>query len=252
MSVRVCTAILAASVLLLWATAGEAQVRRAPREPRGFVSIGGGVQADASRTDSFSFPLHAENGSGRAGYPGAGATLLDVSAGMRVWKRIGVGAAITRSASSADATVRADVPHPFFFDRPRPVEGRATDLSRDETGVHVQLYWEPRMTGRLRLRLFAGPSWVDARQDLVEGVDVDEVYPYDEATFRSARTGRVTGSGIGGHAGADVSWMLTRRIGAGAVVRYAAAGVDLNASGTRTVSSDGGGIQAAAGVRVVF
>ena len=252
MTERFSCGLLAASMLMLWATPGEAQVRRAPREPRGFVAVNGGVQGGASLTDTFTFEQYAEDGTVRAEYPGKTATLLDVSAGMRVWRRIGIGAGLTRTASSTDATVRADVPHPFFLDRPRTVEGRATDMSRGETGVHVQLYWEPRMTGRLRVRLFAGPSWIDVRQDLVDGVDVDEVYPYDETTFRGARTRQASASGPGGHAGADLSWMVTRRLGAGVLVRYTAASVDLNASAARAVSSDAGGIQAGAGVRLLF
>jgi hypothetical protein len=244
--------LLAASMIVLTAAPGEGQVRRAPREPRGFVSVHGGAQGVASWTDTFTFEQYAEDGIIRAEYPGGAATLLDVSAGMRVWRRMGIGASVTRTASSGDADVRADVPHPFFLDRPRVVEGQATDLSRDETGVHVQLYWEPRMTGKLRVRLFAGPSWIEVTQDLVDGVEVNEAYPYDESTFRSARTRRSSASGIGAHGGADVSWMLTRRVGAGVLLRYAAAGVDLNASGSRAVSTDGGGLQAGGGIRVSF
>lgn len=251
MSARPWTGLLAA-MMVLSATAVEGQVRRPPREPQGFVSVNGGVQGGASLTDTFTFEQYAEDGTVRAEYPGKAATMLDVSAGMRVWRRFGIGAGLTRTVSSADAAVRADVPHPFFLDRPRTVEGRATDLSRDETGVHVQLYWEPRMTGKLRVRLFAGPSWVDLQRDLVDGVDVDEVYPYDETTFRMARTRRASASGVGAHAGADLSWMVSRRIGAGVLLRYAAAGLDLNASASRAVSSDAGGVQAGAGLRVVF
>lgn len=244
--------LLAAAVVVLTAVPCQAQVRRAPREPRGFVAVSAGIQGAGSLTDTFSFEQYAEDGVVRAEYPGGTATLFDVSAGMRVWRRIGVGASVTRSAASIDAGVRAEVPHPFFLDRPRTVEGEAADLSRDETGVHVQLYWEPRMTGKLRVRLFAGPSWIDVRQDLVDGVDVNEVYPFDETTFRSARTRRSSASAMGAHAGGDVSWMVTRRVAAGVLLRYAGAGLDLNASGPRDVSIDGGGLQAAGGVRVSF
>lgn len=252
MTGRVCGALLAASMMMVWAAPGEAQVRRAPREPRGFVSVNGGIQGGASLADTFTVEQYAEDGSVRVEYPGRSATMLDVSAGLRVWQRVGIAAGLTRTTSSADAAVRADVPHPFFLDRARTVEGTATDLSRDETGVHVQLYWEPKIAGKLRVRFFAGPSWIDLTQDLVEGVEVNEVYPYDETTFRAARTRQASGSGVGVHGGADLSWMVTRRVGAGVLLRYAAASVDLNASPTRTVSSDAGGFQAGAGVRVLF
>jgi hypothetical protein len=46
--------------------------------------------------------------------------------------------------------------------------------------------------------------------------------------------------------------MVTRQVGAGVLVRYSHAGLDLNASASRTVSSDAGGFQAGIGVRAVF
>ena len=214
--------------------------------------MNGGVQTVGSMADRFTFEQHAEDGSIDAGYPGITAGLVDVSAGVRIWKRLGIGAGVTRAFASGEATVRAEVPHPFFIDQHRSVEGTATDMSRDETAVHVQVYWEPRMTGRLQFRLFAGPSFIDVQQELVDGVDVTESYPFDDAAFRNARVGGASGSGIGGHAGVDLSWMPARQFGAGVLLRYARAGVDLNAPASRTVSSDAGGFQAGIGMRVVF
>jgi hypothetical protein len=244
----------ALGVLLVVAIAAPAfaQARRPPREPRSFLSVNGGVQNIASMTDSFSFEQYAEDGTIRAEYPGHASLLLDVTAGVRIWKRAGIGGGVTRASGPRDVAVHAEVPHPFFIDQHRTVEGTATDLSRDETAVHVQLYWEPRLTGRMRVRLFAGPSFIDVTQDVVEGGNVTESYPFDDAAYGSARVGRASASGFGGHAGADLSWMLNRRIGAGVLVRYSRAGLDLNAPGSRTVSSDAGGFQAGIGVRAVF
>lgn len=247
--------LICAVVVLLSLTASApvfAQVRRPPPEPRSFVSVNGGVQTVASMTDRFTFEQYAEDGTLDVAYPGNTAGLVDVSGGVRIWKRVGVGAAFTRAFATGDATVQAEVPHPFFLDQHRSVEGTATDLSRDETAVHLQVYWEPRLTGRLRFRLFAGPSFIDVQQDLVEGVDVTESYPFDDAVYQNARVGRASASGIGGHAGMDLSWMLARQFGAGVLLRYARAGVDLNAPASRTVSSDAGGFQAGVGLRVVF
>ena len=244
----------ALGVLLVVAMAAPAfaQARRPPREPRSFLAVNGGVQSIASMTDSFTFEQYAEDGTIRAEYPGHTALLLDVSAGVRIWQRLGLAAGVTRASGSRDVAVNAEVPHPFFIDRHRPVEGTATDVSRDETAVHVQLYWEPRLSGRMRVRLFAGPSIIDVTQDVVDGVDVTENYPFDDAAFARARVGRASASGIGGHAGADLSWMVTRQLGAGVLLRYSRAGLDLNAPASRTVSSDAGGFQAGLGVRVMF
>ena len=57
------------------------------------------------------------------------------------------------------------------------------------------------------------------------------------------------GSAIGFNGAIDVSRMLGRRFALGGLVRYAGASVDLNAPGSRDVSTNGGGFQALAGVR---
>lgn len=89
-------------------------------------------------------------------------------------------------------------------------------------------------------------------QDLVREVTADETYPYDTATFRRATTGAADGSGIGFNGGADITWLFARRVGAGLLLRYTRASIELTASDGRTVSSDGGGLQAGAGLRFAF
>jgi hypothetical protein len=148
--------------------------------------------------------------------------------------------------------VRAEVPHPFFDDRHRTVDGEASDVSRRETAVHAQVYYEWRHRGSWRVRLFGGPSYVRIEQDLVTGVETQETFPFDTAEFRRATTGRANGSGIGVNAGLDVTRMFSRRAGFGGLVRYTAASIDLNAPGDRDVSTDGGGLTAGLGLRFAF
>ena len=106
--------------------------------------------------------------------------------------------------------------------------------------------------GRWQLRFFAGPSYISLEQDVVREVTANETFPYDTATFQRAVTGRATGSGLGFNTGADITWRFARRVGAGLLVRYARASVDLNGPDARTVSSDGGGLHAGAGIRFLF
>jgi hypothetical protein len=97
-----------------------------------------------------------------------------------------------------------------------------------------------------------GPSYVNVEQQLVTEVEARESFPFDTAEFGRARTVRATGSGIGFNAGVDLSRMLSRRAGLGATIRYAAASIDLDASGAHSISIDGGGLQATAGLRFLF
>ena len=243
------------------ATTAAAQTRPAtspPRPPRpfvehGFVSIYAGAQSAADElSDRVSFDANAEAGTIEAAYPGRTGVLIDAAVGVRVRKQIGVALAVSRATRSGDVSVGAQVPHPFFDNRHRGVEGTAGGMSRTETAVHAQLYFDLRPRGPWRARLFAGPSYFDVEQELVTAVTTVETFPYDTAEFGSAATAKAKGTGIGFNAGLDVSRLFGRRMGIGALVRYARASVDLNAPGSRTVSTDGGGIEATAGLRFLF
>ena len=246
-------ALVITALLLGLAWPAEAQTRRPPTEPRAFMSVSGGWQSGATGSETqTTFERYAESGTIGTDYGGSGAGLLDLSAGVRFTRRIGAGAAVTFTATSTDANVVAAVPHPFFLDRHRHVEGTAGGLSRQEAGVHPFVYWDAPARGPWRLRILGGPSYIVVKRDIVEDVDVSETYPYDTALFSRARTRSVSGSGFGAHAAVDVSRMLSRRFAAGAIIRYAFADVSVNTSGGARVSSDGGGLQAGGGLRILL
>jgi len=100
--------------------------------------------------------------------------------------------------------------------------------------------------------LMAGPTWFRVEQQLATAVAVQETYPYDTAAFRDVTTTRVNHSAIGGNIGADASWMFSPSLGAGVLARYAKGTVTLNAADGHDVSTDAGGLQIGAGVRIKF
>jgi len=228
-----------------------AAAKRAPG--RGFIAINAGLQAaPPDFNDEFTFTANAEAGTIEADYPSDPPFLLDGSAGYRFWGRVGVALGVSRTSGNGTVAVRASVPHPLMLDHDRLVEGEAPDVSRTETAAHLQVFYELMPKGKWRTRFFAGPSYFNVEQDVVHSVTVNETYPYDTATFGSAVTDQADGSSIGFNVGADVSWMFSKRAGAGVLLRYARAGIDLNAPDSRTVSTDGGGLQASAGLRFLF
>jgi len=228
-----------------------AAAKRAPG--RGFIAINAAVQAGRSDvTDTYSFIANAEAGTIEARDRSNVLLVLDASAGFRFWGRFGVAVGASRASSTGTVSVRASVPHPLLIDQDRVVEGEAPDVTRTETAAHLQLFYEMKPKGKWRSRFFAGPSYFTVGQELVRDVTVNETYPYDTATFRSALTGGAEGSSVGFNVGADISWMFSKRAGAGVLLRYAHAGIDLNAPDSRSVSTDGGGLQAGAGLRFLF
>ena len=254
---RLITTTLAALLVCALANEAAAQQRRpTPPRPfveRGFVIVGGGVQATAADlSDRILFESNAETGSLDADYPGRTGVLVDVTAGMRVRRQVGIAVGVSRTARNGSAQVTAQIPHPFFDDQPRSVSGEAGAISRTETAVHGQLYYDMRPRGPWRVRLFGGPSYFTVEQEVVTGVEADEIYPFDTAEFRRAATARAKGSAVGFNAGLDLARMFNRRVGAGALVRYSRASVDLDAPEARSVSTNGGGMQATLGLRFLF
>lgn len=224
-----------------------------PADATWFVALNAGAQNGAGTfRDSFTYEAFAEDGTIDAEYPGKTAVVFDIAAGRRVWRRIGLAVGFSRSSASGDAPLTARVPHPLYPNQHRDVTGEAGGIDRTESATHVQLYYDVRPRGKMRLRLAAGPSYFNAEQQVVESIETDEVYPYDTTAFRSATLKNASGSGVGVNAAIDLSWMFSRRFGVGGLVRFTRASFDLDADGSRSVSSDAGGLQAGGGLRIAF
>jgi hypothetical protein len=255
--VRTVTAALLFSLIALpaFAQAPPAQpARSAPRvDAPWFVAVNVTAQnAAGTLRDSFTYEAFAENGTIDAEYPGQTAATIDVTAGRRVWRRLGLAVGFNRATADGDAPLSARVPHPLYPNQHRDVSGEAGGISRTETAAHVQVFYDARPRGRWRLRVSGGPSFFNAEQQIVETIDTNEVYPFDSSEFRSATLGNASGSGVGFNAGVDLSWMLTPRFGVGALARFTRASLDLTADGSRDVPSDVGGLQAGGGIRIAF
>jgi hypothetical protein len=98
--------------------------------------------------------------------------------------------------------------------------------------------------------VFGGPSIIYVSRQLVEDVEFTEAYPYDTAEFSMATVEKASKTGIGVHGGASVSYLVTRQIGVGGLVRYSRASLDLPTPSGGSVALDAGGLQAAATVTV--
>ena len=240
--------------MLLGLTLAAAPARAQDRQwaERVWVTVNGGAQSGGSGfADIFETPLYAERERVTVDYPVRPGPVFAASGGYRLWKRITVGAGITRYSRRGNAQVQADLPHPFFDNQFRHVEGPASAL-RSETSAHVLIGWMQPISSRVRLMLTAGPAFVNVEQTLVTGVNFSEAYPYDTAHYTGAATQRSARSAAGFNAGADLTWMLTPRFGAGAQVQVTRARARLGAGSQRSIAADAGGVQAGAGVRMFF
>jgi hypothetical protein len=241
-------AIGAAAALVMAAPA-------AAQGPPGRVVLtlnGGGQSAGPGLSDHFEFERNVETATVDVRYPAKPVVLVDGGLGIRFWKNLGVGVAVSYAAGDGTAEVDARIPHPLQFGQPRTVEGEQDAITHAETGVHVQLQYSIPMSSRVMLVLSGGPSRLNVEQELVNDVLYDEEYPFDEATFRSAPTRRSKASVTGFNAGADLQWMFGRNFGLGAMVRFIRGSVELTADDDRRISVRAGGLQAGGGLRIGF
>jgi hypothetical protein len=241
---------VAAAALILPGVATRAE---AQSEPRLVIGVSGGVQgAGSAVSDHFEFDRNVETATVDVKYPTKPQTLIDAGIGVRLWKHLGAGVAVSNAMRSGSAEVDARIPHPLQFAQLRTVKGTQSGINTTEIDVHMQLLCAVQASPTVTLTLSAGPSIVHLDQELVNGVTYDETYPFDAATFRSAQSRHAKASAAGFNAGADIRWMFSRSIGFGGLVRFSRANVDLTTSDNRTLSIRAGGVQAGAGIRIVF
>lgn len=230
-----------------------AQVVASADLPRVWITADGGYQGATERvTEQVAFRLHAEDSSFDATYAVNPGPLVHLRGTVRVWRRLGTAVAFARYRERGEATVTARLPHPFFFDRMRQVDGSVAGFLREEVAWYLEAVWLVPLGDHGVVQLFGGPSYVEVRQDLAERVEFTEAYPYDTATFTGLRKLRRKGRGPGFSAGIDGSYFFTRTLGIGTTVRVGRVTVDLPSADGDRVAVSGGGVQAAGGLRLRF
>jgi hypothetical protein len=228
------------------------QNRRPPGE-RGFIGVSvGGLVTSSSFDTTVDFSLYREPTSFDTSYDLPAALAFDVSGGVKLWRHLGVAVAVSRHEQSDDATISAQLPHPFFFDRLRPLNGTASNLTRSETTVHVGALWMNPLSRKLLLTLSGGPSFVSYTQDVVSAVGLNEVYPYDAVELSRAITAERDGTAIGAFGSGEVYYKLTRQLAVGGGARFSRATDDVETATDQSVSIKTGGLQVGGGVRFLF
>ena len=240
--------------------APKAPVARKPLPPRtskvwkgrGFMVVSGGAQLAApGYTSAVTFKLHAEDATLDASSKVQIGPVFGVRGGMRVWKNLAIGAGFGVSSTSQRVDVTGRLPHPFMFNQFREVKGTAEALSRVESMVAVEASWLFALKRRVDMFVFAGPAYLNVRQDMATRIQFTEIYPYDTASFTGVESTRVSGGAIGITAGADVAYLVSKALGVGGQLRYSYASATLRpADQPATVGL--GGLQLSVSARILF
>ena len=239
-------------VLVSAALASASTVRAQTDTGRGMVFVNGGYQMTGNDfTNTSTFRANVEDGSVIGDYEVKGGATFDIGGGARLWRSLGVGVGVTRLSSSTASALSGAVPHPFYFNRPRPVTGQAVGLNRNELAVHLQAQLLAPIGSRMQVTLFGGPSFFRVEQELVTSFAWSETYPFDDAAFNNATTSGAKGSSVGFNAGADVAYFFARHVGIGAVLQFSRATIALDLSES-SPEVRVGGTKAGGGLRLRF
>jgi hypothetical protein len=232
-----------------------AQPRAAqPPNDKFYVSINGMFQTGFEDfSESVTFTENAESGTFSTDYDVKSGPAFDVSAGVLVWRHLALGAGVSRYSKATPIQLTAQIPHPFFFNRPREVSGEVGGLKREELAVHIQARVMLTPSPRLQAMIFGGPSFFKVKQGIVNDFEVTEAYPYDTVTFSRGLSTTADESKMGFNVGGDVGYFFTRQVGVGGSVQWSGASIDVPASaGTGSFDLRIGGIQAGGGLRLRF
>ncbi len=213
---------------------------------KGFVNVTFGAQAPSQDlATNNTFDLYNEQAILSTTQDVGGGLFFDISVGYKVWRNLTVGAGFSRVGSSADLVVDAQIPHPDFFDSPRAVSATASDANHSQPAIHLSGTWMMPVTDKVDVGFQFGPSIFMVSQDLPTGISVSEPGP----TVTDLNVDSVDKTTVGFHFGVDFTYLVTPRIGAGVLARYAWGSADLDGTDD---SLTVGGFQIGGGVRVRF
>lgn len=218
------------------------------------VSVGLETAARPSRPGvvGFDHPLFgSEPGEFDARYRKSPTGAFEASMGYRVQGRLAVAVTLSRSSGDLDVEMAAELPHPFFFDRPRSVQG-TVGSPREQLSAHLSWMWRIREGRKLEFAVLGGPSWIEFEQGVVVGASFDSEYPYNEAALTGPELLYHSTGTNGLHLGAEVAWWFRPRTGLVGTARHVHAPEEFELPDGTRLDLDAGGLQVSVGIRRRF
>jgi hypothetical protein len=206
---------------------------------------------DLTRSFTAFTDIFAEAGSIATNYGNRSGLAFDVRLAQPLARSFGVGVGLDYYFRNHDAAVDARVPHPFFFNQLRTGTFETAALRAREAAVDISGVWMPAI-GPLTIVVFGGPTVFHISQTVVTDVVLDERYPYDTVTITGVETGERKSTLFGYHAGGDVNYFFTPKIGVGGGVRYSHATIAFDNDRAVTTEGTAGGVSFMGGLRFRF
>jgi hypothetical protein len=230
---------------VLLGTATGALAQTPPPSKNIFVDVNFGVQPSSRTFSTQALPIvYGEVAIINANQGVDGASMMDVMGGYRVWRDLSIALGLTTTFKTEGvAEVTGAIPHPLFFDTRVESDETVGGLEHREQSAHLSVMWTSPVTDKMDASGFFGPSYVKVYQDLINGVTV----PVGTQQFTPI-SDQQTDTVWGVHFGGEITYLITPRIGIGAMARFVKAQADL----PDVPDLDVAGFQFAGGIRVRF
>ena len=223
------TRIVAVIALGAFLTAPAGAAAQGTRDAWGglaFVTVGAGVQTE-SPAFGYNFSTAVFDETARAGLdtPGKNGLSFEVGGGIRLVQNLGFGVTYARYSKERTATLSASIPSPIYFND-ESTALRQFPLTRTENAVHFQMIYRIPLVERLQMGVFGGPSFFHCTDDSVERFQLEgEISPAEDWSVNFSEVTQTVhkDDAWGYNAGADVTYMFTRRLGFGVSMRYSRA-----------------------------
>jgi Outer membrane protein beta-barrel domain len=213
---------------------------------KGFANINiGGQSGSHDVATTTTFVVYEEDAHVNTTQKTGGGFLFDINGGYKVWSNLVVAVGYTFMSDSTDGAVVATIPDQRVFDSPRTVNTTADNLKHSENALNFMGVWMVPVTDKVDVGISFGPTVFFVKQELPDTIQFTEPTP----TVTGMTTKDVSKTTGGINLGVDVTYLLTKKMGVGGILRYTWGSVDLEGA---TDSLTVGGFQIGIGGRYRF
>ena len=213
---------------------------------KGFANINiGGQSGSHDVQTATTFPVYEEDAHVNTTQKTGGGFLFDINGGYKVWSNLVVAVGYTFMSDSTDGAVTASIPDIRVTDSPRTVNTTADNLKHTENAINFMGVWMVPVTDKIDVGISFGPTVFMVKQELPDTLTFTEPGP----TVTGLTKKEVSKTAGGVNFGVDVTYLLTKKMGVGGILRYTRGSVDLDGA---TDSLTVGGFQIGIGGRYRF
>jgi len=192
---------------------------------------------------------YAEDGTLKSSYEVGSAPGAAFDLQYNLKKSFGVRVGFQTFSRKSTGTFDAQIPHPFFFNKPRSVSGTQSDLGFSESAFSVTAVYRGG-SGKWKLNIEGGPAFFSVDATVADRINYGDVYPYDVVTFSGVSSSKKKVSPVGFALGIEIGRELSNAVSVVAQGRFSQASGDIDVNGQK-MNVKAGGAQARIGLRIV-